>query len=128
MSRLTVTSFTTHKQLYHCSQHLHFTSLPPIFRREGNVFIGVCPSTGGWGVGGRGTPVPSSFPGLWFQVHFGWRGGGGRRYPMDADLLTNGQDAITQSPSIPSRQDRRESTCCTAGGTPLAVTQDDFLV
>ena len=66
--------------------------LPPAFRRmlEGNVFIGVCPPSGGGGRGtpafgarsfGGGVPQPASgqvplrsYPSFWSQVPFGCMG------------------------------------------------------
>ena len=114
--------------------------------REGNVFIGVCPPTGGEGVPtlarstwGRGTPrylppsqvrlgegypnVPNPSP---CQVRMGGRVGVPQgTYPPSLPGQDGGKGGGTPRylPPLP-----RPRTCYTAGGMPLAFTQEDFLV
>ena len=99
---------------------------------EGNVFTGICPSTGG----GGGYPLPGSFPGLWSQVlsQVADTPVPARGIPPGQEWGTDpGQDwgtPLTRTGlgyPLPSRQNSRVSTCCAAGGMPLVVMQEDFL-
>ena len=67
----TIVCWCRDKRLVMAHSQQSKTKIMPVFYHphpkdgEGNVFTGVCPFTP-WG-GGGGTPVPFSFPGLWFQ-------------------------------------------------------------
>ena len=105
---------------------------------KGNVFTGDCPFT--WG--GGGTPVPGSFPGP-FQGYPSPGGGGvmqagGTPVPVEGSypglgylLVRTGlgpPPARTGLGYPPSETEQQRSTCYAAGGMPLAVTEEDFLV
>ena len=49
---------------------------------------------------------------------------------MDGGVSQPGLDGgrVPQYPPTPIRQSSVASTCCAAGGMPLAFTQEDFLV
>ena len=96
--------------------------LPPAYvvRREGNVFIGVCPFTVGEGAPGV-VPPPSQVKGAPRVPHPPARSGWG--VPGVPFWARSGG-----APSPPPRDESRESTCYAASGKPLAFMQEDFLV
>ena len=95
--------------------------------REGNVFAGVCPFMTGEGVLQAQVislaPSPRSFPRV---PHLGLG------YPLPVGLgyspAWTGVSPLAGTGYPTWRQYRRVSTCYAVGGTPLPVTQEDFLV
>ena len=104
-------------RLYTGSRLLKF--LPPDPKDgEGTVFTGVCLSTG-WGYPGQGHPPGQDRTGVPPPPVLGLG------YSPPPTLAGSG---VPPPHSLPRRQNNRASTCYTAGGMPLAVMQENFLV
>ena len=112
------------------------------YPKDGECVMGnVCPFTGG---AGGGTPVPGSFSGE-YPVPGSFPGPflGGGTPVLEGVEVTLSQPGGTPGQGYPCSKDKtgvppartvvppsppRASTCYVAGGMPLAVTQEDFLV
>ena len=99
--------------------------------------------------GQGGYRIPGTSPGGGYPIQLmevpipGLDGGGGVSHPADGGVPHprstsvppwKGLDGVRLQPESdgvhppPIRQNSIASTCCTAGGMPLAFTQEDFLV